>query len=177
MAGDAGRLGLYDFGAAAHIVAQVACYEGREVYGFTRSGDREKQQFARKQGASWAGGSDEVPPKRLDAAIIFAPVGALVPVALKAIDKGGIVVCAGIHLSEIPSFDYDLLWEERSITSVANLMRNDGTEFPNLALQIPIKTRVHTHPLHQANVALESLRARTFKGAAVLLPTHSNQTD
>ncbi len=170
MTGDASRLGLYGFGAAAHIVAQVARFEGREVYAFTRPGDRARQAFAKALGARWAGGADARPPEPLDAAILFAPVGSLVPAALKAVDKGGIVVCAGIHMSEIPPIPYDLLWEERSIRSVANLTRADGIEFLNLAPRIPIKTRVHTYPLHQANDALESLRAGRFEGAAVLLP-------
>jgi len=169
-AGDARRLGIYGFGAAAHIVAQVASWQGREVYAFTRPGDDEGQKYAREMGAGWAGGSDEGPPERLDAAIIFAPVGALVPAALRALDKGGTVVCGGIHMSDIPSFPYELLWEERTVTSVANLTRADAEEFMALVPQIPVRTRVETYPLKQANEALERLRSGDVTGAAVLLP-------
>lgn len=168
LAGDAGRLGLYGFGAAAHIVAQVARHQGREVYAFTRAGDTEAQDFARHLGAVWAGSSDETPPAPLDAAIIFAPVGPLVPLALAALDKGGTLVLGGIHMSRIPAMDYSLLWGERVIRSVANLTRADGMEFLALAPQVPVKTEVHTYPLEQANEALEDLRQGRFTGAAVL---------
>src|SRR2546421_3009411 len=157
-AGDPKRLGIYGFGAAAHIVAQVACYEGREVFAFTRPDDNEAQEFARALGVSWAGGSDEAPPKKLDAAIIFAPVGALVPAALRVVKRGGTVVCAGGHMSGIPSFPYRDLWHERTITSVANLTRSDGEEFLELAAKIPIRTETQTFPLEQANEALDALR-------------------
>lgn len=170
MAGDARRLGIYGFGAAAHIVAQVACHEGREVFAFTRPGDTTGQDFARRLGAVWAGGSDAAPPEPLDAAILFAPVGALVPAGLRAVRKGGIVVCAGIHMSDIPSFPYDILWGERSVVSVANLTRRDGEEFLSLAPQVPVKTEVHTYPLARANDALDDLRAGRMTGAGVLLP-------
>ncbi|MDE1174716.1 MAG: zinc-dependent alcohol dehydrogenase family protein [Parvibaculaceae bacterium] len=170
IAGDGKRLGLYGFGAAAHIVAQVAKWQGRDVYAFTREGDLATQAFARELGATWAGSSDEAPPERLDAAIIFAPAGELVPAALKAIRKGGRVVCAGIHMSDIPSFPYGLLWEERQIVSVANLTRQDGVDFLRLAPAIGIVTKVTTYPLQQANEALADLRAGRFEGAAVLLP-------
>ncbi len=168
MTGDAERLGLYGFGAAAHIIIQVACHQGRQVFAFTRTGDQQGQQFARELGAVWAGGSDELPPAPLDAAIIFAPVGALVPAALKAIAKGGVVVCAGIHMSDIPSFSYDLLWGERSLRSVANLTRRDGEEFLNLAPKIPVHTQVQAFPLEEANTALNALRRGQIQGAAVL---------
>ena len=170
MAGDPRRLGLYGFGAAAHIVAQVARHEGREVYAFTRSGDRAAQDFARGLGAVWAGGSGEAPPEPLDAAIIFAPVGALVPAALRAVDRGGVVVCAGIHMSDIPSFPYAILWEERSIRSVANLTRADGEAFMALAPQIPVRTEVEVLPLSSAVMALDRLRAGQVTGALVLAP-------
>ncbi len=170
MAGDAEVLGLYGFGAAAHIVAQVAVARGQRVYAFTRPGDREAQAFARRLGATWAGGSDEVPPEPLDAAILFAPVGALVPAALRSLRKGGRVVCAGIHMSDIPSFPYRLLWEEREIVSVANLTRDDGREFFELAGQIDIRTETVAYPLEQANAALDDLRNGRFQGAAVLVP-------
>ncbi|GAA4492805.1 zinc-dependent alcohol dehydrogenase family protein [Gluconacetobacter tumulicola] len=171
MAGeDAGTLGLYGFGAAAHIIAQVAIWQGRKVYGFTRPGDRATQDFARGLGAVWAGGSDELPPEPLDAAIIFAPVGALVPAALRAVRKGGRVVCAGIHMSEIPAFSYDLLWEERQLVSVANLTRQDGIDFLSLAPKIGIRTSTTRYPLRDANRALDDLRAGRFEGAAVLVP-------
>lgn len=169
MAGNqARRLGLYGFGAAAHIVAQVAAYDGREVYAFTRPGDEAGQAFARSLGAVWAGGSDQSPPEKLDAALIFAPVGTLVPAALKACDKGGVVVCGGIHMSDIPAFPYRLLWEERRICSVANLTRKDGTAFFDIAGRIPVRTRVTPFPLEQANEALASLREGRLEGAAVL---------
>ena len=169
MAGEARRLGLYGFGAAAHIIAQVARYQGREVYAFTRPGDANRQQFALRLGAHWAGDSTTRPPQALDAAILFAPVGGLVPLALAAVRKGGIVVCAGIHMSQIPAFDYDLLWGERSIQSVANLTRRDGDEFLALASQIPIRAEIRTYPLAEANSALTDLREGTLDGAAVLM--------
>ena len=168
--GNAKRLGLYGFGAAAHIIAQVAKFQGREIFAFTRRGDLEAQRFAKSLGAVWAGGSETLPPKMLDAAIIFAPVGNLVPLALKAVDKGGAVVCGGIHMSDVPSFPYDLLWEERSICSVANLTRLDGEEFFKIAPRVPVRTVVETFPLAQANEALAHLRAGKLNGAAVLLP-------
>jgi propanol-preferring alcohol dehydrogenase len=171
MAGDAKTVGLYGFGAAAHIIAQVAVHQGRAVYGFTRAGDTATQDFARDLGAVWAGGSDELPPEPLDAALIFAPVGALVPAALKAVAKGGGVVCAGIHMSPIPSFSYDILWEERSIRSVANLTRQDAEAFLALAGETPIRTQTTTYPLDRANAALNDLRQGKFEGAAVLIPT------
>lgn len=169
MAGDASRLGLYGFGASAHIVAQIAVYEKREVYAFVRPGDTEGAAFARRLGAVWAGGSDESPPLELDAAIIFAPVGSLVPTALKAVAKGGVVVCAGIHMSDIPSFPYSTLWGERVIRSVANLTRGDGEGLMRIAPKVPIRTHVETHPLEQANLALAKLRAGEVVGAAVLV--------
>ena len=171
------RLGLYGFGAAAHILAQVAVDQGQAVYAFTRPGDDEKQAFARELGAVWAGGSDVQPPERLDAAIIFAPVGPLVPAALRATIKGGAVVCAGIHMSDIPSFPYHILWEERVVRSVANLTRRDGEEFLRLAPQVPVKTDVHRYPLTEANEALEDLRAGRFTGAAVLVMPPYQQKD
>ena len=170
IAGDAKKLGLYGFGAAAHIVAQVAKWQGRSVYGFTRPGDVATQAFARTLGVTWAGGSDEMPPELLDAAIIFATVGDLVPMALKALRKGGRVVCAGIHMSDIPSFPYRLLWEERQIASVANLTRQDGIDFLRIAPEVGIVTTTTTYPLNQANEALADLRAGRFDGAAVLVP-------
>jgi propanol-preferring alcohol dehydrogenase len=170
MAGEARRLGIYGFGAAAHIVAQVARYQDREVYAFTRDGDTEAQDFARSLGAAWAGGSGEAPPHDLDAAIIFAPVGALVPAALQAVAKGGVVVCAGIHMSDIPSFPYNILWHERTLRSVANLTRRDGDEFLALAPRVPVRTEIHEYPLADANQALDDLRAGRFSGAAVLAP-------
>lgn len=170
MAGEAKKLGLYGFGAAAHIVAQVARWQGRAVYAFTSPGDAETQDFARGLGAVWAGGSDEAAPELLDAAIIFAPVGSLVPAALKAVRKGGRVVCAGIHMSDIPSFPYALLWEERQIISVANLTRKDGIDFLGLAPKVGIVTRTTPYPLRDANRALDDLRAGRFDGAAVLVP-------
>ncbi|MBB5519299.1 zinc-dependent alcohol dehydrogenase family protein [Amphiplicatus metriothermophilus] len=162
------RLGLYGFGAAAHLIAQVAIHEGCEVYAFAKPGDEKGQSFARSLGAVWAGGSDEPPPDPLDAAIIFAPVGALVPAALAAVEPGGTVVCAGIHMSDVPSFPYALLWRERTITSVANLTREDGIEFLKIAPQVPVKTAVHPYPLERANDALDDLRRGRFEGAAVL---------
>ena len=170
MAGEAERLGLYGFGAAAHIIIQVAVHEGREVYAFTRSDDVDAQNFARELGAVWAGPSDHRPPVALDAAIIFAPVGALVPNALRAVNRGGTVVCAGIHMSDIPSFPYSILWEERSLRSVANLTRRDAEEFLALAPKVPVKTHVQRLPLSQANDALEALRKGRLRGAAVLIP-------
>jgi propanol-preferring alcohol dehydrogenase len=170
IAGEAKSLGLYGFGAAAHILAQVARWQGREVFAFTRPGDAATQAFARSLGAVWAGGSDEMPPKQLDAAIIFATAGALVPLALKAVRKGGRVVCAGIHMSDIPSFRYQILWEERQLLSVANLTRQDGIDFLRLAPQIGIVTKTTVYPLQQANQALADLRAGRFEGAAVLCP-------
>ena len=170
IAGNGQKLGLYGFGAAAHIVAQVAKWQGRSVFAFTRPKDAGTQVFARRLGAAWAGGSDEMPPELLDAAIIFATVGDLVPLALKAVRKGGRVVCAGIHMSDIPSFPYRLLWEERQLMSVANLTRQDGIDFLRLASQIGIVTETTRYPLNQANQALSDLRVGRFKGAAVLVP-------
>jgi propanol-preferring alcohol dehydrogenase len=170
IAGDGKRLGLYGFGAAAHILAQVARWQGRSVFAFTRPGDRTTQTFARSLGATWAGGSDQMPPEPLDAAIIFATVGDLVPLALSAVRKGGRVVCAGIHMSDIPSFPYSVLWEERQLLSVANLTRRDGLEFLALAPQIGIVTKTTRYALQQANEALADLRAGRFEGAAVLVP-------
>jgi propanol-preferring alcohol dehydrogenase len=170
IAGDGKRLGLYGFGAAAHILAQVARWQGRSVFAFTRPGDTATQAFARSLGATWAGGSDEMPPEPLDSAIIFATLGELVPLALKAVRKGGRVVCAGIHMSDIPSFSYDLLWEERQLLSVANLTRQDGLDFLKLVPEIGIVTKTTRYPLTQANEALADLRAGRFEGAAVLVP-------
>jgi len=170
IAGEGKRLGLYGFGAAAHIVAQVARWQQRAVFAFTRSGDLATQAFARRLGAAWAGDSDQAPPEPLDAAIIFAPVGDLVPLALKAVRKGGRVVCAGIHMSDIPGFPYQLLWEERQLVSVANLTRSDGVEFLRLAAKVGIVTQTTAYPLQQANLALADLRTGKFEGAAVLLP-------
>ena len=169
-AGSAERLGLYGFGAAAHIVAQVALFQGRQVYAFTRPGDAAAQAFARRLGAVWAGDADEKPPKELDAAILFAPVGALVPAALAAIRPGGIVVCGGIHMSDIPSFPYELLWRERTIVSIANLTRRDGEEFLALAPQVPVRTEIESLPLSHANEALARLREGRVTGALVLIP-------
>ena len=169
MTKDAQRIGLYGFGAAAHIIAQVAIYEGKELYAFTKPGDAEAQNFALTLGCKWAGDSDKLPPEKLDSAIIFAPVGALVPVALKSVVKGGTVVCAGIHMSDIPSFPYDILWGEREIKSVANLTRKDGEQFFNIAPKVPVKTEVETFPLEQANEALSKLRNGKINGAAVLV--------
>ena len=169
MAGDARRLGIYGFGAAAHIVAQVARFQGREVYAFTRAGDLAAQQFARELGAEWAGDSSQTPPDELDAAIIFAPAGPLVPAALRAVTKGGTVVCGGIHMTDIPAFPYRLLWEERVIRSVANLTRRDGEEFLALAPKVPVRTEVQPFPLREANEALGRLRVGELRGAAVLV--------
>ena len=168
LAGDAERLGLYGFGAAAHIVAQVARHEGRRLFGFVRPGDEAARAFALELGCEWAGASNELPPEELDAAIVFAPVGGLVPAALRATAKGGAVVCAGIHMSDIPSFPYELLWGERVVRSVANLTRRDGTEFLELAPQVPVRTEVETFELEQANEALDRLRRGDVRGAAVL---------
>jgi propanol-preferring alcohol dehydrogenase len=176
MAGDARRLGLYGFGAAAHIIAQVARHQGREVYAFTRPGDSEGRQFARDLGAIWAGDSDQLPPEELDAAILYAPVGQLVPLALRAMAKGGTVVCAGIHMSDIPSFPYRLLWGERTVRSVANLTRRDAEEFLALAPRVPVRTEVETFPLKAANEALDRLRTGRIRGAAVLLPGDERKT-
>ena len=170
MAGDGERLGLYGFGASAHIVCQVARHQGRRVFAFTRADDTEAQEFALELGAEWAGDALGPPPEELDAAIVFAPVGALVPAALRAVAKGGTVVCAGIHMSDIPAMPYEVLWGERTLRSVANLTRADGEEFLALAPQVPVRTEVETHPLEQANEALARLRAGEVRGAAVLVP-------
>jgi alcohol dehydrogenase, propanol-preferring len=166
--GESERLGLYGFGASAHIIAQVARHQGRRVFAFTRPGDQSGQEYARTLGAEWAGDSTSAPPEELDAAIIFAPVGALVPAALRVLAKGGIVVCAGIHMSDIPSFEYELLWGERSLRSVANLTREDGHEFLALAPKVPVRTDVEEFPLEEANEALERMRSGRLQGAAVL---------
>jgi propanol-preferring alcohol dehydrogenase len=170
IAGDGKKIGFYGYGAAAHIIAQVARWQGRDVFAFTRSSDVAAQAFARNLGAAWAGSSDDVPPEQLDCAIIFAPVGALVPAALRAVRKGGRVVCAGIHMSDIPSFPYEILWEERQLMSVANLTRNDGDEFFAVVPQAGIVTRTVPYPLIRANEALSDLRAGRLQGAAVLVP-------
>ena len=170
MAGEGRRIGIYGFGAAAHIVTQVAVWQGREVYAFTPAGDEAGQRFAREMGACWAGGGLDRPPQELDAAIIFAPAGELVPAALRAVAKGGVVVCGGIHMSAIPSFPYDLLWGERSIVSVANLTRQDGEEFLFLAPRVPVRTEVEVFRLAQANEALDALRSGRIRGAGVLVP-------
>ena len=170
MAGEGRALGLYGFGAAAHILCQVAAQQGRRVYAFTRGGDEAAQGFARSLGAAWAGGSDETPPEPLDAAIIFAPVGVLVPAALRAVKKGGRVVCGGIHMSDIPSFPYRILWEERQVVSVANLTRADAHEFLDVAPKAGVKTQVVRYPLAAANTALDDLRGGRLQGAAVLIP-------
>jgi propanol-preferring alcohol dehydrogenase len=170
LAGDPERVGLYGFGAAAHIVCQVAVAEGRTVLALTRSGDAAAQAFARSLGAAWAGAAEEGPPEELDAAIVFAPAGALVPIALRAVRKGGVVVCAGIHMSDIPSFPYELLWGERTVRSVANLTRRDGEEFLALAPLVPLRTEVETFPLERANEALATLRRGDVSGALVLVP-------
>jgi propanol-preferring alcohol dehydrogenase len=170
MCGTAKRLGLYGFGAAAHILAQICRWQGRRVFAFTRPGDEVTQSFALEEGAVWAGGSEETPPEQLDAAILFAPDGALVPRALRALAPGGTVVCGGIHMSDIPSFPYDILWEERSVRSVANLTRRDGNELLALAPRAGVKTHVTTYPLGEANEALADLRAGRFVGAGVLVP-------
>ena len=169
MTGDAERLGLYGFGASAHIVAQVARHQGRRVFAVTKPGDGEGQSFARELGAEWAGGSDERPPEELDAAILFAPAGELVPTALAATAKGGTVVCAGIHMTDLPSFPYELLWGERQVRSVANLTRADGDEFLALAPRVPVRTEIETFPLVAANEALDRLRTGRIRGAAVLV--------
>jgi propanol-preferring alcohol dehydrogenase len=173
-AGNATRLGLYGFGAAAHLMAQIAVAEGREVFAFTREGDREGQTFARELGAVWAGASSESPPETLDAAIIFAPVGALVPSALRWVRKGGTVVCAGIHMSPIPSFPYEILWGERCVRSVANLTRADGKEFMQVAARVPLRVEIDPLPLSEANQGLARLKAGMVRGAAVLLPQHAS---
>jgi propanol-preferring alcohol dehydrogenase len=170
IAGAGEKIGLYGFGASAHIVSQVACWQGRTVYAFTRPGDENAQRFARQVGAHWAGGSDESPPDPLDVAIIYATVGDLVPLALKAVKKGGRVVCAGIHMSDIPTFSYQRLWEERQLVSVANLTRQDGIDFLGLAPKIGIITHTTPYPLKDANRALADLRGGRFTGAAVLVP-------
>ena len=167
--GDARRLGIYGFGNAAHLIAQVAIYQGREIFAFTRPGDKVGQESARKLGITWAGGSDEMPPERLDAAIIFAPVGPLIPAALRTLAKGGSVVCGGIHMSDIPSFPYVDLWGERAICSVANLTRGDGEEFLEIASRVPVQTKTETFPLEEANTALEKFRSGELSGTAVLL--------
>lgn len=167
--GGAKRIGIYGFGAAAHIITQVARFQGREIFAFTRRGDEKAQQFARSLGAAWAGGSDARPPARLDAAILFAPVGGLVPLALKALDRGGVAVCGGIHMSDIPSFPYELLWQERSVCSVANLTRRDAEEFLTLAPKVPVRTTTQIFRLPQANEALTRLRDGKLEGAAVLV--------
>jgi propanol-preferring alcohol dehydrogenase len=171
MAGDnSGRIGIYGFGAAAHIVTQLARHQDREVYAFTRPGDRAAQEFALEMGATWVGDSDRAPPNELDAAIIFAPVGSLVPAALKAVRKGGVVICGGIHMSDIPSFAYKILWGERVLRSVANLTRQDAKDFLELAPKVPIRTRIEEFALEDANLALEALRTGNLTGAAVLIP-------
>jgi len=172
MIGDAERLGFYGFGSAAHILIQVARFEGRQVYVFTRPGDVEGQQCARELGAVWAGGSDELPPELLDAAILFAAAGQLVPAALRAVAKGGVVVCAEIHMSDIPAFPYEILWSERVLRSVANLTRKDGVEFLSLAPKIPVRTEVEAFPFTDANIALDALRSGKINGAAVLVVNH-----
>jgi propanol-preferring alcohol dehydrogenase len=170
LAGDAERLGLYGFGSAAHMICQVAVHQGRQVYAFTRAGDTRTQEFARSLGAVWAGASDERPPEELDAALIFAPAGPLVPVALGALAPGGVAVCAGIHMSDIPSFPYELLWHERSVRSVANLTRQDGYEFLALAPKVPVRTTITKYALSDAEQALDDLRAGRFEGTAVIVP-------
>lgn len=170
MAGDASRIGIYGFGAAAHIVCQVARFEGRRVFAVTRPGDTQAQRFARELGAEWAGGADEAPPEPLDAALVFAPVGALVPAALRAVVKGGVVVCGGIHMSDVPSFPYSILWGERVVRSVANLTRRDGEEFLALAPRVPVVTEASPWPLESANESLAALREGRIRGAAVLVP-------
>ncbi len=174
MTGDAERLGLYGFGSAAHMISQVAVHQGRRVFAFTRPGDARGQAFARGLGAEWAGDSDTAPPEELDAAIIFAPAGALVPAALRVLAPGGAVVCAGIHMSDIPTFPYEWLWHERSIRSVANLTRRDGEEFLALAPQVPVRTTVTLYALHEAEQALDDLRAGRFEGTAVIVPGESS---
>ena len=170
MAGEARRIGLYGFGAAAHLVAQVAIAQGREVFAFVRPGDARSREFALRLGCAWSGDSTAPPPEPLDAALIFAPVGALVPAALAAVEKGGVVICAGIHMSDIPSFPYSLLWGERAVRSVANLTRRDGEEFMRVAARVPLQVSVRSYALGEANAALDDLRHGTFEGAAVLVP-------
>lgn len=170
MAGDAERIGIYGFGAAAHIVAQLLRYQGKKLFAFTRAGDTAAQDFAGRMGAMWVGGSDTIPPEELDAAIIFAPIGALVPAALRAIRPGGIVICGGIHMSDIPAFPYDILWREKRLVSVANLTRRDAEEFLALAPKVPIRVTTESLPLSQANTALTRLREGKLTGAAVLIP-------
>lgn len=170
LAGAGERIGFYGFGASAHILAQVAVWQGRKVFAFTRDGDQAGQEFARSLGCIWAGGSSDAPPEELDAAIIFAAIGPLVPIALRHIRKGGTVVCAGIHMSDIPAFPYEILWGERSVRSVANLTRADGREFMEIAARVGVKTHTTSFPLASANEALEALRSGTFEGAAVLVP-------
>jgi alcohol dehydrogenase, propanol-preferring len=170
MTGDAERLGLYGFGSSAHIICQVAVHQGRRVFAFTREGDTAGQEFARELGAEWAGSSTGRPPEELDAAIIFAPVGELVPVALRALARGGTVVCAGIHMSDIPAFPYEILWEERSVRSVANLTRRDGQEFMDVAPRVPVRAEITSYPLGDANHALDAMRGGRVRGAAVLVP-------
>ncbi|HPA52445.1 MAG TPA: zinc-dependent alcohol dehydrogenase family protein [Thermoanaerobaculia bacterium] len=170
MAGDPQKVGIWGFGAAAHLVAQVARYEGREVFAFTRPGDSWAQEFARSLGAVWAGGSDELPAEPLDAALVFAPIGALVPAALRSVRKGGVVVCGGIHMTDLPSFPYELLWGERVVRSVANLTRRDGEEFLAVAARAGVKSQVRTYPLSAVNEALEDLREGRLEGAAVVVP-------
>src|SRR5438067_3964825 len=167
--GDAHRLGIYGFGNAAHLIGQIAIYEKKEIFAFTRPGDKAGQESSKKSGAVWAGGSDEMPPEKLDAAIIFAPVGSLVPAALRALAKGGVVVCGGIHMSDIPSFPYVDLWNERAITSVANLTRRDAEEFLEIAPRVPVQTKTETFPLEEANAALDRFRAGQLEGTAVLV--------
>jgi propanol-preferring alcohol dehydrogenase len=170
-AGDgAQRIGIYGFGAAAHIITQVACHRGQRIFAFTRAGDRAAQDFARTLGAEWAGSSDDDPPERMDAALIFAPVGSLVPRALRHLEPGGTVVCGGIHMSDIPAFPYRWLWGERTIASVANLTRHDGEEFMHVAAEVPLQTSVQIYPLADANLAINALRAGRLNGAAVLVP-------
>lgn len=171
MTGDAEHIGFYGFGASAHLLIQLALYEGRKIYAFTRDGDAHAQASAREMGAIWTGGSSESAPRPLDAAIIFAPVGALIPKALRDLAKGGVIVCAGIHMSDIPSFPYSILWGERMIRSVANLTRRDGTEFLTFAQQVPIKTSIKTYPLERTNEALDDLRTGKFEGSAVIVPS------
>jgi len=170
MTGDAHRVGFYGFGDSAHILAQVCRWQGRDVYAFTRAGDTAAQDFARELGAVWAGSSEEQPPEQLEAAIVFAPVGPLVPAALRALAPGGTVVCAGIHMSDIPAFPYEILWLERAVRSVANLTRSDGDELLAVAPQVPVRTRITTYPLEAANEALADMRAGAFTGAAVIVP-------
>lgn len=174
--GNAKRVGIYGFGAAAHIIAQVANYQGRRLFAFTRPGDLKAQRFAKSLGAVWAGDSETPPPEKLDAAIIFAPVGALIPAALAAVDKGGVVVCGGIHMSDVPAFSYDLLWGERAVCSVANLTRRDGEDFLKIAARVPVRTTVEVFALTQANEVLKKLREGKIHGAGVLVPDLQNPT-